>query len=81
MVFISLLACELVSGAEVPEALTRFNLKRSLSTKTVRKHVANPADTVEMAREQFQIAAKAGCDLGFQWLKRLEDEEKHQVVR
>lgn len=31
---------------------------------------------VEMAREQFEIAARAGCDLGFKWLQRLEEEEK-----
>lgn len=33
-------------------------------------------DPVEMAREQFHIAAKAGCDLGLKWLNRLEEEEK-----
>lgn len=29
-----------------------------------------------MAKEQFQIAARAGCDLGLKWLQRVEQEEK-----
>lgn len=37
-------------------------------------------DPVEMAREKFQIAAKAGCDLGFKWLARLEEEEKRLLT-
>jgi hypothetical protein len=37
-------------------------------------------DPVEMAREQFQIAAKAGCDLGLKWLNRLEEEEKRMLA-
>ncbi|KAL2319188.1 hypothetical protein Fmac_033064 [Flemingia macrophylla] len=35
---------------------------------------------VEMAREKFQIAAKAGCDLGFKWLARLEEEDKRLLM-
>jgi len=31
---------------------------------------------LEMAKEQFQIAARAGCDLGLKWLQRVEQEEK-----
>ncbi|OVA00449.1 Sel1-like [Macleaya cordata] len=67
----------LLKGAKIPEALTKFNSRRSLSTKMAKKNVAIPEeDPVELAKEQFEIAAKAGCDLGLQWLKRLEDEEK-----
>ena len=31
---------------------------------------------LELAKEQFQVAARAGCDLGLKWLQRLEQEEK-----
>ncbi|KAK9285447.1 hypothetical protein L1049_024640 [Liquidambar formosana] len=66
-------------GVEVPESLTKFNSERLPSTKTV-KNVESPVmDRVEMAREQFQIAAKAGCDLGLKWLNRLQEEEKRLV--
>ncbi|XP_043722788.1 uncharacterized protein LOC122669936 isoform X1 [Telopea speciosissima] len=68
----------LLKGAEVPEAITIFNSKRNLSKTVGLEKPAN--DAIELASEQFQKAAKAGCDLGFQWLKRLEDEEKAQVV-
>ncbi|KAG9128719.1 hypothetical protein Leryth_022899 [Lithospermum erythrorhizon] len=30
--------------------------------------------------EQFEIAAKAGSDLGFKWLKRIEEEEKRVLA-
>lgn len=61
-------------GVEVPESLTKYSAKSSSSIRASRKNATpNP---LEMAREQFEIAAKAGCDLGFRWLKRLEVEEK-----
>lgn len=45
--------------------------------KKGRKSKENPMiDPVEIAREQFQNAAKGGCDLGLKWLQRLEEEEK-----
>uniref|UniRef100_A0A5B7BK51 Putative Binding isoform 1 n=1 Tax=Davidia involucrata TaxID=16924 RepID=A0A5B7BK51_DAVIN len=67
----------LLKGVQVPESLTKFNSKRGSSTRTSRKNEGNPVlDPVELAREQFEIAARAGCDLGFKWLKRLEEEEK-----
>ncbi|XP_059635075.1 uncharacterized protein LOC132277279 [Cornus florida] len=67
----------LLRGVEVPESLTKFNSKRASGTRTLRKNEGSPVqDGVEKAREQFEIAAKAGCDLGFKWLKRLEEEEK-----
>ncbi|PRQ34244.1 hypothetical protein RchiOBHm_Chr5g0066691 [Rosa chinensis] len=37
-------------------------------------------DQAGMARERFQIAAKAGCDLGQKWLERLEEEENHLLT-
>lgn len=70
----------LLRGAQVPESVTRLDLKKGLSSKRARKDVEEgPAmviDRVEMAKEQFQIAARAGCDLGLKWLNRVEEEEK-----
>eukprot|EP00262_Sarcandra_glabra_P017436 TRINITY_DN5981_c0_g1_i1.p1 TRINITY_DN5981_c0_g1~~TRINITY_DN5981_c0_g1_i1.p1 ORF type:complete len:271 (-),score=58.78 TRINITY_DN5981_c0_g1_i1:460-1272(-) len=72
----------LLKGAKVPEALTKFDLKRNPYTKSVRKKNESPVeDPVAKAKEQFEIAAKAGCDLGFQWLKRLEDNELQQMTQ
>lgn len=67
------------SGVEVPESLIKFNRDRGTAARRVGKssHAINP---VEMAREKFQIAAKAGCDLGFRWLERLEEEEKRLLA-
>ncbi|KAA8535081.1 hypothetical protein F0562_030084 [Nyssa sinensis] len=70
-----------VSGVQVPESLTKFNAKRISSSRTSRKNEGNSElDPVEMAREQFEVAARAGCELGFKWLKILEDEEKRQLA-
>ncbi|KAJ7956669.1 Protein sel-1 1 like [Quillaja saponaria] len=67
----------LLTGVQVPESLTKFSVKRNSTAKKERKDTENHTmDPVEMAREQFQIAAKAGSDLGFKWLQRLEEEEK-----
>lgn len=66
-----------VTGAEIPESITKFNAKRSPLARAARKNVQkSQEDRVEMAKEQFRIAAGAGCDLGLQWLKRLADDEK-----
>ncbi|XP_010259758.1 PREDICTED: uncharacterized protein LOC104599086 [Nelumbo nucifera] len=72
----------LLQGAKIPVALTKFNSRGGISTKKAKQHVESPMeDPVEMARKQFEIAAKAGCGLGLQWLKRLEEEEeKLQIV-
>ncbi|PIA65617.1 hypothetical protein AQUCO_00100846v1 [Aquilegia coerulea] len=67
----------LLQGAKIPEALTIFNSIRSASTKA-KKNAGNFEDPVDMAKEQFEIAANAGCDLGLRWLKKLEDDEKHK---
>ncbi|OMP01378.1 Sel1-like protein [Corchorus olitorius] len=68
----------LLRGVQVPECLTKLNSKRGSAAKRARtnaeSHATNP---VEMAKEQFQVAAQAGCDLGLKWLQRLEEEEKH----
>lgn len=69
------------SGVEVPESITKFSLKRGSATRKLGKSRESLAiDPVEMAREKFQIAAKAGCDLGFKWLARLEEEEKRLLT-
>ncbi|CAL5443275.1 unnamed protein product [Camellia sinensis] len=73
--------CWHVSGVEVPESLTKFNSKRSSSARKSGKDAASTVENpVEMAREQFEIAARAGCDLGFKWLQRLEEEEKRLLA-
>ncbi|XP_041015320.1 uncharacterized protein LOC121258048 isoform X2 [Juglans microcarpa x Juglans regia] len=70
----------LLRGVQVPESLMKFGLRRSSSAKA-RKSAESPVmDPVEMAKEQFQIAATAGCDLGLKWLIRLEEEEKRLLA-
>ncbi|XP_051131486.1 uncharacterized protein LOC127251706 [Andrographis paniculata] len=66
----------LLRGVEVPESVTKFNLKKGgVRNRRSRDNVeSNPA---ELARAQFEIAANAGCDLGLRWLERLEEEEKN----
>lgn len=74
------LNCE--SGAPVPEAISKFTKKRKLPTKLAGKNVDSPPeDPIVKAKEQFQIAADAGCDLGLHWLKRLADFEKQQITQ
>lgn len=69
-----------IAGVVVPEAITRFNSGRSPSTGGMRKKGDSVhQDPVELAKEQFQLAADAGCDLGLRWLKRLSDSEKLQL--
>lgn len=70
-----------VSGVEIPESLTKFSVKRGTAARKPGKSKESLAiNPVEMAREKFQIAAKAGCDLGFKWLARLEEEEKRLLT-
>ncbi|XP_065047426.1 uncharacterized protein LOC135678478 isoform X2 [Musa acuminata AAA Group] len=69
----------LLQGYEVPEVITRFNSDRSPSTGALRKKGKKVRqDPLVMAKEQFQIAADAGCDLGLRWLKTISDDEKLQ---
>lgn len=64
-------------GYELPTSLTKFNLKNRHSSRNPRKKSGEPkSDPIQLAREQFENAAKLGNDLGFRWLKRLEEEEK-----
>ncbi|GAB4828300.1 hypothetical protein Ancab_035296 [Ancistrocladus abbreviatus] len=67
----------LLKGVQVPESLTKFNAKRR--SKAAKRIAESTLDPIEMAKEQFQIAAKAGCDLGLKWLIRIEEEEKHRL--
>ncbi|KAF3634506.1 hypothetical protein FXO37_26455 [Capsicum annuum] len=65
------------SGVELPESITRFYVKRGPSSRISRRNGVDPEfNPIELAREQFEIAAKAGCDLGFRWLQRLDEEVK-----
>ncbi|CAL9104710.1 unnamed protein product, partial [Musa textilis] len=67
------------TGYEVPEVITRFNSNRSPSTGALRKKGKKVRqDPLVLAKEQFQIAADAGCELGLRWLKRISDDEKFQ---
>ncbi|XP_039039132.1 uncharacterized protein LOC120176912 [Hibiscus syriacus] len=67
----------LLRGVQVPECLTRFSSERVSASQRGRKNVEHPSkNAVEMAKEQFQIAATAGCDLGLKWLQRIEEVEK-----
>ncbi|KAK7857438.1 hypothetical protein CFP56_017673 [Quercus suber] len=68
-----------ILGVQVPESLTKFSAKRGSSAKTRKNKESLMMNPVEMARQQFQIAAKAGCDLGLRWLDRLEEEEKRHL--
>ncbi|KAL0653346.1 hypothetical protein Bca4012_096037 [Brassica carinata] len=62
------------TGVQVPESLTRMNAVGVPPPKRSRENMdMNP---LELAKEQFQVAARAGCDLGLKWLQRLEQEEK-----
>ncbi|KAJ8751490.1 hypothetical protein K2173_016713 [Erythroxylum novogranatense] len=66
----------LLRGAQVPEEITRYNLKKGSSSKKAKSVESGMMNPVEMAKKQFEVAAKAGCDLGFKWLERLDEEEK-----
>lgn len=67
-------------GAQVPEHLTKFSLKRGSSAKKMNSAENTETNPVERAKAQFQIAAKAGSDLGLKWLQRLEEEENRLLA-
>ncbi|KAL1566109.1 hypothetical protein AAHA92_01752 [Salvia divinorum] len=67
----------LLAGVRLPESVTKFNAKKASSNGKLRNDSgADEYDPVEMARDQFEVAANAGCDLGLKWLKLLDEEEK-----
>lgn len=71
----------LLRGAQVPECLTKLNAKRGSAAKKARANLeSNLMNPVEKAKEQFEVAARAGCDLGVRWLHRLEEEEKRLLT-
>ena len=66
-----------MSGVEVPEAISRLTSRRASLSKRARKDEDNhQMSRVEMAKEQFEKAARAGCELGLRWLETLEKEKK-----
>ncbi|KAI5389527.1 hypothetical protein KIW84_074982 [Lathyrus oleraceus] len=70
------------SGVKIPESIIKFSLKRGpVAHKRGKSKESIAIDPVEMAKEKFQIAAKAGCDLGLKWLARLEEEEKRLLTQ
>ncbi|KAF2293059.1 hypothetical protein GH714_035828 [Hevea brasiliensis] len=70
----------LLRGTQFPESLMKFNLKRRSSTKKAKNHESTVMNPVEMAKEHFLVAAKAGSALGLKWLPRLEEEEKRLLT-
>ncbi|XP_058751519.1 uncharacterized protein LOC131624597 isoform X3 [Vicia villosa] len=72
----------LLKGVKIPESIIKFSLKRGPVGQKRGKSKENIGiDPVEMAKEKFQIAAKAGCDLGIKWLARLEEEENRLLTQ
>ncbi|KAG6412144.1 hypothetical protein SASPL_124813 [Salvia splendens] len=70
----------LLAGVRLPESVTKFNVKKASSNRKLRNDSgADEYDPVEMARDQFEIAANAGCDLGLKWLKLLDEDEKKKT--
>ncbi|KAF3333548.1 Sel1 repeat [Carex littledalei] len=65
---------EHVAGVEIPEVITRF----SSTGKLRKKGKKIKQDSLKLAKKQFQIAAEAGSDLGFRWLKHLSDCAKKE---
>ncbi|GJX00124.1 Sel1-like protein [Tanacetum coccineum] len=60
---------------------SRFNLNDKHASRKTRKKTGGPKpNLIELAREQFENAAKLGNDLGFRWLKRLDEEEKRLLA-
>ncbi|KAM0022826.1 putative tetratricopeptide-like helical domain superfamily [Helianthus debilis subsp. tardiflorus] len=67
----------LIRGYELPTSVTKFNLENRRPSRKLKKEPGEPkCNPIQLAREQFENAAKLGNDLGFRWLKRLDDEEK-----
>ncbi|KAK6774376.1 hypothetical protein RDI58_029615 [Solanum bulbocastanum] len=72
----------LLTGVELPESITKFYVKRGSSSRISRRNgIDAELNPIELAREQFEIAAKAGSDLGFRWLQRIEEEVKRLQLR
>ncbi|XP_024033788.1 uncharacterized protein LOC18055177 isoform X3 [Citrus clementina] len=71
----------LLRGVQVPECLTKLNAKRVSAAKKARANLeSNLMNPVEKAKEQFEVAAQAGCNLGLRWLQRIEEEEKRLLT-
>ncbi|PWA98068.1 Sel1-like protein [Artemisia annua] len=71
----------LIRGYELPTSLTKFDLKNGVTSRKARRKTGEPKpNPIELAREQFENAAKLGNDLGFRWLKRLDEEEKRLLA-
>ncbi|KAL8496430.1 hypothetical protein ACS0TY_020227 [Phlomoides rotata] len=69
----------ILAGVQVPESVSKFYVKKAPAQIKSRKNGGRPEyNTVEMAKDQFELAANAGCDLGLKWLKFLEEEEREK---
>lgn len=70
----------LLRGADVPESVRKFIRKGRSRSKNKMDMGGYGSNPLGLAKKQFEIAAKAGCDLGFRWLERLEKEEKRVMA-
>lgn len=64
-----------VVGVQVPESVSKFYVKKA-APERIKSRNNVEYNPVEMAKDQFEIAANAGCDLGLKWLKFVEEKEK-----
>ncbi|KAL8210842.1 hypothetical protein R6Q57_005279 [Mikania cordata] len=72
----------LVRGYELPTTVTKFSLENRPTRRKLRKKSSeSKSNSIQLAREQFENAAKLGNDLGFRWLKRLDEEEKRFMAK
>ncbi|KAF4360672.1 hypothetical protein G4B88_010667 [Cannabis sativa] len=73
----------LLKGVEIPESIAKLRSQKAFLYKRARKdeEICSTHNRVEMAKEQFEIAARGGCDLGLRWLDILEKEEKQLLSR
>ncbi|CAI0389469.1 unnamed protein product [Linum tenue] len=70
----------LLRGEQVPEAITRLQVKRGTPGRRAKTKESSSTDPVELAKQQFEAAANAGCDLGLKWLQRLEEAEERLLA-
>ncbi|KAL8546186.1 hypothetical protein ACS0TY_006050 [Phlomoides rotata] len=69
----------ILAGVQVPESVSKFYVNKAPAQIKSRKNGGRPEyNPVEMAKDQFELAANAGCDLGLKWLKFLEEEEREK---
>lgn len=68
---------------ELQVSLTKINFKEDSFFKKINKGWKKPSNDriKDGQKDQLQIAAKAGCDLGLKWLERIEEKDEHLLSR